>query len=491
MTVMNNHYDKSSILTSLMWKLMERFGAQGAQFIVTVILARLLSPRDFGVISLISIFIVLANTLISSGFNTALIQKKNVDDLDLSSIFYLSLVVSGFINVILLFAAPFIAHFFKEQQLTILIRVLSFTLYLGALNSIQNAIVARKMQFKKLFFSSLGGTIVSGAIGIGLAYDSYGVWALVYQQISGQIIISIILWFSVKWRPRLIFSLKRVKKLFPYASKMLISSVIDVMYTNIRIVVIGRLYSPAILGFYNRGMQIPSLIVSNLDGSIQSVMFPALSSQQDDRLKVKIMVRRSIITSSFFVFPMMAGLAVIAKPLVYVLFTVKWLPAVPFLEIACVSSAFLPIHTANLQAISAMGRSDIFLRLELLKKTIGVCILIVSMFFGVYAVAFGAVISGAISTFINAYPNLKLLDYSYKEQWKDIMPSFVTALVMGTVVYSIQYFGFTPIITLAIQVVLGLVLYVVLARISKLEIFIYILSTAKELVRHNRMKSRS
>ena len=431
--VNNNEVTKSKVLSSLLWKLMERGGTQGIQFIVTIVLARLLLPEEFGLIVLVTIFIAIAGVFVQSGFNTALIQKKNVDEVDFSSVFYLSLIVASLLYIFLFFTAPLVANFFEEPELEPVLRVLSLTLFFGAVNSIQIAVVARKMQFKKLFFSSLGAIIISGTVGLVMAYAGFGVWALVGQQLINQLMVLVILWFTVKWRPKLVFSLERINNLFSFGWKLLVSGLIDTLYTNLQSLFIGKMFSPAILGFYNRGEQFPSLIVSNIDGSIQSVMLPTLSSYQEDRQRVKEIVRRSIVTSSFIVFPMMVGLAVIAEPLVKILLTEKWLPAVPFLQIFCASYALWPIHTANLQAINALGRSDIFLKLEIVKKIFGLIILGVSIPFGVYAMAIGVLVTGIIASFINAYPNLKLIDYSFQEQWKDIIPSLLLSLVMGIV----------------------------------------------------------
>ncbi len=483
---MNNEVNKSKILSSLFWKLMERGGTQGIQFIVQIVLARLLIPEDYGVIALVTIFIIIANVFVQSGFNTALIQKKDANESDFSSVFYLSLFVASLLYVILFFAAPIIAAFYDESQLILVLRVISVTLFFGAFNSIQNAVVARKMQFKKLFFSSLGAIIASGTVGIVMAYTGFGVWALVLQQITNQLLIIVILWFTVEWRPRLLFSFERVKSLFSYGWKLLVSSLIDTLYMNLSSLIIGKIYNAEMLGFYNRGKQFPELIVINIDGSIQSVMLPAFASQQDNRQRVKDMVRRSIVTSSFILFPMMVGVAVIAEPLVKILLTEKWLPCVPFLQIYCVSYALWPIHTANLQAINALGRSDIFLKLEIIKKILGLAILGVTVFYGVYAIALGSIISGLIGTIINSYPNEKLLNYSYKEQWKDIMPSLLLSLVMGAVVYSVQLFGMTVWPILIVQGFVGIILYVGMARIFKLECFTYLLLTCKDILKNRK-----
>jgi teichuronic acid exporter len=261
-----------------------------------------------------------------------------------------------------------------------------------------------------------------------------------------------------------------------------VSALIDTLYRDLRNLIIGKMYNPAMLGFYNRGQQFPSLIVSNVNGSIQSVMLPVLASQQDNRPRVKEMMRRAIVTSSFIIFPMMVGLAVTAEPLVKLLLTEKWLPAVPILQIFCASYALWPIHTANLQAINALGRSDIFLKLEIIKKLIGLSILAVTVFYGVYAIALGMVLSGIIASFINAYPNKDLLQYSYKEQWSDIYPSLLLSSVMGVVVYSFNWLGLSVLVTLIIQVCVGVILYVAMAWVFKLECFEYLLITMKGLL---------
>ncbi len=461
---------------------MERGGTQGIQFIVQIVLARLLLPEDFGLIAIVTIFILLANVFVQSGFNTALIQKKDADDEDFSSVFYLSLFVAGLLYVVLFLTSPFISVFYRSPQLILILRVLSVTLFFGAFNSIQNAYVARNMMFKKLFFSSLGAIIISGTVGIATAYLGWGVWALVAQQLTNQLAVTLILWFTVKWRPKLLFSIEKVKVLFSFGWKLLASSLINTLYMEIRSLIIGKIYIPAMLGFYDRGQQIPKVIVSNIDGAIQSVMLPALASQQDDKKRVKAMMRRAIMTSSFIMFPMMVGLAVVAEPVVKIILTDKWLPAVPFLQIFCASYSLWPIHTANLQAINALGRSDIFLKLEIIKKVIGIIILGVSIPFGIYAIAWGVLISGVISTFINAYPNLKLLNYSYIEQWKDIMPSLGISLVMGAVVYTLNFLNIAVWQILMLQVFVGVVIYIGLAKVFKVESFGYLVKTTREII---------
>lgn len=474
---------KSKILSSLLWKYMERGGNQAIQFIVQIVLARLLLPEDFGIIALVLIFTQIAAVFVQSGLNTALIQKKDADEVDFSSVFYLSLIIACLLYSCLFFASPYIAAFYGLPQIIPVFRVLSITLIFGAFNSIQNAVISRNLQFKKLFFSSTGAILISGSVGIAMAYAGFGVWALVGQQISNQLLLTLIMWFAVRWRPRSVFSFRKVKALFSYGWKLLVSSLLNTIYLELRSLIIGKMFSATMLGFYNRGKQFPSVIVSNIDGSIQSVMFPVFASQQENRSRVKDMMRRAIVTSSFIIFPMVVGLAVIAEPLVKLLLTEKWLPCVPFLQIYCATYALMPIHTANLQVINAIGRSDIFLKLEIIKKIIGLSILAVTVFYGVYAIALGGALSSIISSFVNAYPNKHLINYSYKEQINDIMPSFLLSLAMGAIVYSVKWLGLSTLLTLTVQVITGIVLYVGMAWLFKLECFKYLVATVREFFR--------
>lgn len=485
---MGGEITKTKVFSSLLWKLMERGGAYGIQFIVMIILARLLLPEDFGLIVLVTTFITIAGIFVQVGFSTALIQKKNADEVDYSSVFYLSLVAATILYILIFFISPYIASFYEEPKLISVLRVLSIMLFFGAINSIQNVLISRTMQFKKLFFSSLWAVVISGSIGITLAYANFGVWALVVQSLTSQLIVTVILWFTVDWRPRLLFSIEKILELLPFSWKLLVSGLIATLSINLQSLIVGKVFSQAMLGFYNRGEQLPKLFVTNIDGSIQSVMFPAMASYQDDKRRMKEIVRRAIVTSSFIIFPLMVGLAVIAEPLVIVLFTEKWLPAVPFVQIFCASYALWPIHTVNLQAINALGRSDIFLKLEIIKSIFGLIILGISIQFGIYMIAFGVFISGIISTFINSYPNLKLLNYSFREQLKDIIPSLLLALIMGIVIYPIHWFGMADILTIIIQITTGIVLYVTLAKLSKLECFTYLVQTMKDMLKHKGKK---
>ena len=471
---------KTSVISSLFWKSLERGGVSGVQFIVQIILACLLLPEDYGVIALIVVFISISQTFVQSGLGTALIQKKEVTDEDYSSVFYLTLVVALVFYGILFLVAPFIAAFYNQPLITPVLRVLGLTLFFGAVNTIQNAVIARNFQFRKLFISSLGAVLLSGVVGVAMAYAGYGVWALVGQQLTSIIALCAIMWLTVKWRPKLLFSLTRVKELFSFGWKLLVSGLMDVTYNNLSSLVIGKLYPVSMLGYYTKGQEFPNVLVANINSSIQAVMFPAYAKCQDNRPQVKQIMRRALVTSSFLVFPAMAGLAAVAEPLVILLLTEKWLVAVPFLQIFCAVYALWPIHTANLQAINALGRSDIFLKLEILKKIVGLSMLAVTIPIGIYAMALGMVVTGIIATLINSYPNRLLLEYSFTEQWKDLMPALILSLVMCGVTYGVLFLGLSTWATLILQIVIGVIVYVGLAWVLGLESLTYVLDTVRE-----------
>ena len=348
------------------------------------------------------------------------------------------------------------------------------------------------MMFKKLFYRSIGAIIPAGCIGILCAYLGFGIWSLVIQQLTNSLLVCTIMWFTVKWRPDFSFSFERWKELFSFGWKLLFSGLLDTGYQNLRALIIGKMFSPAALGFYNRGDHFPYLIVNNLNASIQSVMLPSLSSVQDERPRLKAMARRAIVTSSFLILPLMAGLAATAKPLTLIILGEKWLPAVPFIQICCIIYAFWPIHTTNLSAINAVGRSDIFLKLEFIKKGYGIAVLIFAILFfkSPEGIALSAAIVAPLGAFVNAHPNKKLLNYGYLEQIKDILPSFTLSLAMGAAVYIGGHlietkYPINPILQLCAMIVFGAILYLGLAKLFRLECLNYLIETLKEMKRHS------
>lgn len=472
---------KGKILSGLFWKVLENGGVQIVQFVISLILARLLGPERYGTIAILLVFIAIANVFIQSGFQTSLIQKRQVDELDYSSVFYLSLGVAALLYAVIFAGAPAVASFYHDPELKPMLRVLALMIFFGAVVSVQTAMVSRKMEFRKMCIASLLATCLSGIAGVIGAYRGLGTWALVVQQLGTQFLLMVFLWVLVGWRPAKVFSFSRVKTLFSYGWKLLCSSLLDTLYNNLYTMVIGRIYQKDVVGYYNRGNQFPQLIVNNLAASIQAVMLPAFSASQEEKERMKAMVRRSIVTSAFVIFPMMAGLIAVAKPLISIILTEKWLPCVPFLQIMCVGYAMWPIHIANLQAINALGRSDIFLKLEIIKKALGLAVLAVSIPFGIYAMVWLKAATDFVGTIINAYPNKKLLDYSFVEQWKDVCPALILSVLMGAAVYGLQLFIHNNWILLIAQISGGVVIYGGLAWLFKVESFRYLTGIVKGL----------
>lgn len=458
-----------SVSKGLFWKLLERFGVSVTQFILQIILARLLAPEHYGVLSIMIIFTTLANVFIQNGFNTALIQNKDVKEDDYSSVFWVSLGVSGALYAAIFFASPLIGQFYDMPGIVTPMRVLALMLFPGALNSVQLAKVSREMDFRKVFYSNVGAVIVSGVAGIAIAIFGGGLWALVAQSLLNVFTACIVMSFTSKLKLRFVCNLNRVRVLFRYGWKLLVSSLIDTLYQDLRSLVIGKKYDSGTLGYYNRGKQFPQFIINAINGAVQSVMLPAMSAEQDDKTRVKNMMRTSITTSAYIIFPMMAGLAAVATPLVSLLLTDKWLPAVPYMQIYCFTLAFYPVHTCNLQAINAMGRSDIFLKLELIKKLMGVTFLVVAVFCfeTPIAIAMTGVITTVVSCFINSYPNKKLVGYSYLEQMKDILPSLIMSVIMCAIILLIGMLDIHIFLMLMLQVFAGVAIYLGMSVILK------------------------
>lgn len=466
---------KEMIVDNLIWRFAERCGAQGVQFIVSIVLARLLAPEDYGTISLVTVFTTILQVFVDSGLGTALIQKKDADDLDFSSVFYFNFAVCLVLYAGMFVAAPYIAVFYDDPTLTPVVRALCLTVVVAGVRGIQQSYVSRHLLFKRFFFSTIGGTIVSAVIGIAMAYMGYGVWALVAQQLSNVAVGTVILWVMVKWRPKLMFSWQRLKELLSFGWKLLASALLDTVYNNLRNLIIGKLYSSADLAYYNQGDKFPKVIVTNINTSIDSVLLPTMSNVQEDHARVKSMTRRSIKTSTYIMAPLMMGLAFCAEPIVRLVLTDKWLPCVPYLQIFCITYMFYPIHTANLNAIKAMGRSDLFLKLEIAKKVVGMALLLSTMWFGVMAMAYSLLVGTVTGMIINAWPNRKLLHYSFVEQMKDICPGILLAVLMGILILPINALRFPTGATLFLQIMAGAAIYVALSAAFKLESFHYLL----------------
>ena len=457
----------------LFWKLLERFGVQGSQFLLQLILARLLDPEHYGVLSLMVIFTTLANVFIQTGFSAALVQNKEVTNRDYSSVFWVTLAIAGALYGVIFFTAPAIAGFYKMPTIVAPLRVLALMLLPGALNAVQLAKVSREMDFRKVFVSNLSGILVAGAVGIAMALLGCGLWALVAQTVLNVTVVCIVMTVTSGLRLQFVCDLQRIRVLFSFGWKMLVSGLIDTLYQDIRALVIGKRYDAGTLGYYNRGKQFPQFIITASNGAVQSVMLPAMARQQDDPKALRELARSTISLSAYIVFPIMAGLAGVATPMVRLLLTEKWLPAVPYLQIYCFSLAFYPVHSCNIQAINAMGRSDIFLKLELIKKSVGIAALVIAVvcFDSPIAIAMTGVFTALISGFINAFPNKTLIGYSFGSQLRDIAPSFFLSVAMLVCVLAVEKLGLPDIVTLVTQVAVGAAVYIGLSAALGLQPF--------------------
>lgn len=479
---------RDTVVTNLIWRLGERFGAKMVQFLVQMILAKMLAPEIWGTIGLILIFIEVLQVFIESGLGNALIQKKDADDLDFSTVFYFNCVICGAAYLLMFFAAPLIAWFYKAPELTSAIRVMSLVLVVSGLKNVQQAYVSKNMLFKRFFFATLIGTVTAAVIGIAMAYFGFGLWAIIAQNLINVTIDTCILWITVKWRPKRAFSFQRLKQLYSFGWKLFASSLMEVIYLKLRGLIIGKKYSKEDLAYYTYGEYFPQFITSILNSSIDSVLLPSMSSVQDSRENVKNMTRRAIKIGTYILMPFMVGIMVCAGPVVRIVLTEDWLPVIPYLRILCISYAFMPIHTANLNAIKAIGRSDTYLKLEIIKKFVDFASILATMFISVKAMVYGVLVASIISQVINAWPNKKLLGYSYLEQVADMIPQIIASTIMGAAIYIINLVDIHYLLMLAIQIPLGVIVYIICSKLMHIDSFDYLLDVIKSLL--NRKKDK-
>lgn len=468
---MENKTEKIStnkIKSGFFWKIMENGGSQGVQFAVSIILARLLSPVEYDVLAIMLIFTGIANVLVQNGFATALIQKKHADSLDFSSVFYFNIFLSALAYAVIYFASPYIAGFYSNSDIKSMLRVMGIIIFFGAVISVQNAYVSKKLEFKALFISTFISAALSGLISIYLAYKNYGVWALVYQQISYYAILCAVLFINISWKPGYEFDFSRLLSMSGFGSKILAAALIDNIFTNMHSLVMGRVYDRGTLGNFNRGEQFPKIIVLNLSGALQSVLLPVMSRSQEDREHIKELLKYSVMLGSYIFMPMMAGMAACADNIVLFLLGKQWFKAVVFLRLMCAAYVFWPVHIANLQAVNALGRSDIFLSLEIIKKTVGIIVLIIGLKYNAVIFVAFKVLADFISIFINSAPNKRIFNYGISKQWADMLPGIIITFIMGFCVYAIgNVLKFEPGIKLLIQVLSGALIYIVLSAATQ------------------------
>lgn len=435
---------KLKVAKGAVWAMLEKLSMKVFTFLVTLVLARLLTPTDYGTVALLYIFTTIAGTLADAGFGRALIQKKDATDEDFNSVFYLSLASAGVLYAVMFFAAPAIARFYDTPSLVSITRVTSITLFFNAINGVQGAELSRKLLFNQSFKISLISALLSAATGITLAFLGYGPWALVWNTIAAGIGSTFAYWYFIAWRPKLMFSWQSVRELFSFGWKMSLSGLLDSAFSNLKGLCIGKLYTKADLAFVDKGQALPAVGMDVITGTIMKVAFPALAQLQDDKEKFRDAVRRMIQCSTFFVFPVMAGLAILSDRLIPLLFGNQWMSSIPYAQLACWSFALYPLHVINLQALTAMGRSDLFLVLEIFKKVISILILVFSIRKGVlFLMVMYAFVSGPLSLIINSWPNKKLLGYTVVQQIRDVLPSVGICFIMCGVVYGVRFlFGY-------------------------------------------------
>lgn len=466
---------ESGTLSSLIWKFGERITSQIVSALISIILARILSPNDYGIITIVTIMITICNTFVTGGFGNSLIQKKNADETDYSSVFYVSIVISLILYAILFFTAPIIAYWCKSKDLALILRVMGIRLPIAAINSVQQAYVAKNMQFRKFFTSTLSGTIISAVVGIIMAYQGYGPWALVAQYLTNVCITTIVLFFVNDWRPKLLFSFKRVISLLSFGWKILCSSLLDVLFDELRSFIIFNNYSALDLTLYSRGKTYPHLIANNVNNSLGSVLFPVMSHRQDSIRDIKLLMKKAIKVCSFVLAPLLFGLFAISERFISVVLTDKWLECLPYLRLTSIMSLFYPIHVINIQALKALGESGKVLRIEIINKIINLNILLFTMRYGVLSIAYSELGVSLISTYINAFHSKKLLSYSFLEQIKDSSSSLLLAALMAIIVIKID-----PLISgngfriMIIDIFIGGGIYLLLSYVFRLEALNYI-----------------
>ena len=479
---------KKKVFSGFIWRLAERFGAQGVSLVVSIILARLIDPEYHGNVAIVLIVTTIMDVFVDGGLAQALIQKKNTDELDYSSVFFFNFYLSLIIYLLTWFLTPVLAAFFNSSELTPLIRVLGLSIILNGLKNVQIAYVSKKLQYRLFFFSTLGGTLISAVVGLWMAYNGYGVWSLVAQLLTNNAIDTLILWITVEWKPRWMFSGSRLKGLFSFGWKIFFSNLFGAVCENLNQLVVGKAYSTTDLAYYNKGAHFPEITISNILPAIDGVLFPTLSEEQASIENIKSITKRGLRISNYVVFPIMAGMAVCANALIGFLLTDKWIFSVIFLQIFCLRSLVRPFVNVNFDAINAIGRSDATLKLEIVKRVLGILLLLIAIPFGVEAMAWSAFLSMLISFIVTAVTSGRIIKYGLFEQLKDNLPNIILTATMALIVWCIGLINLDPGVILLLQVISGVVVYVGLSAIFRMSDFHYILDTVKDFLAKRKTK---
>ena len=458
-------------MANTLWRLAERSSAKLVSFVVSVILARILGPSVYGTVSLIIVIISVMQIFVDTGLTSALVQKDSTDTLDFSTIFYFNLAVCILLYLIMYLSAPQIAAFFKNPEMTPMIRVLSLIILISGVRSVSQAFIVRNLMFRKFFFATLTGTIISAFVGIYMAVSGCGVWALIVQHLVNLAVDTAFLWYITPFRPVRAFSVARLRALASFGGRILIAELIERIYNNLRAIIIGRKFTKEDLAMYSKGRQFPEVIAGNINDSIDSVLFPIMAKAQNDKEKMLELMKSSIQMSTFIIAPLMTGLFVTAPILVKLFLTDVWLPCVPYLRIFSFTFLLYPIHTVNLNAVKALGRSDMLLKIEFLKKAYGLIILIITMQYSVLAIAAGVILIGILGLFVNSYPNQQLTGYGLTKQFKDYMPAVLISFLMGVIITPLAYLNIPQAIILLLQIILGGCSYLLLSKVFKIQAF--------------------
>ncbi|MFL2129901.1 lipopolysaccharide biosynthesis protein [Ruoffia sp. FAM 20857] len=468
------------ILNSFVWKLLERGGAQAVQVSMQLILARLLGPEILGRMAIILVFTNIFLVFIEGGFNTALIQKKKVDALDYSTVLVFSVLVSIFFYLLLYVLAPIIGNFYNDNELSTIIRILGVVLFPLGYNSIQIAYISRNQNFKPLFLSSSMSLFISGGVAVVLALNGFGIWVLVIQQIISSYLTPILLNRIIKFKVNLKFSLNRLRSMFKFGIGILAGNLIYSLYLDLRKLLIGKVYSTEDLGFYQRGELIPKSVVTNFDKVLQSIIFPTLSSLQDEHSKMKHIIKKTMEVSAFIIYPIGIGLFIVSEPLIIVILTDEWLEAVPYLRVFAITYALWPLLSLNLQSIKALGKSDLIVKMEFTKRVVGLLLIIITLPYGPYYIALGTLIERIIELFINAYPNRKLINFTLSEQFMVTLPSLTSAIVMLIIVYPINFLTISMYYKLILEISLGIIVYLLASTQINKNLLKYFIKVLKQ-----------
>ena len=471
---------KDKTVKGIGWSALDNAARYGMQFVIGIVLARLLSPDDYGLLGLVGIFTMVCTALVNGGFTTALIRKKNATDNDYNTVFICNLGMSLMLYVVVFLCAPLIANFFERQELIALVRVSSLGLIIGALGLVQRTRLTKRIDFKTQTKITLVSTVVSGIVGIGMAIAGFGVWALVAQQLTTQALSTILLYIYNRWLPRFRFSTESFHELFGFGWKMMVSALIDSIWKELYQVIVGKFYSPATLGQYTRARHYAKLFSSNLTTVVERVTYPVLSSIQDDKERMVSAYRRIIRTSMFITTVALFSLGAVSEPLIYCMIGPKWHDAATYLPLICITFSLYPLHAINLNMLQVQGRSDLFLGLEVVKKVIVLAPLFVGAFVGIMPMLWVNMLIGIIAYFLNSYYSGRLLGYSTWMQLRDIAPSYALAIAIALSVWFLKYLPLSYWIILPLQLVVGTAMFFTLCKLFKMKEYKEIMGILKQ-----------